>query len=87
MTKREQIEARQEELKKQMQENKKLLKQMERAERAEAEKKAREEESRKALEFYRFCTGNDLNRKDGTKILLYDYVMSVNPDVLTPHEA
>lgn len=87
MTKREQIEARQEELKKQMEANKKLLKQMERAERAEAEKKAREEESRKALEFYRHCMKHDINRNDGTKFRLYDYVMGIPSDRLTPHEA
>lgn len=85
MTKMEQLETKQEELKKQMQENAKLLKQMRRAERAEAERKAREEEMEAALKFYRHCTSHDRTRKDGTRVSLYDYVMGIPADTLSPH--
>lgn len=74
MTNREKLEMKQAELKKQVQANAKLLKQMARAEREEVERKAYEEKVQKAFELYDYCMSHDIIIKDEPAGLLYDWV-------------
>lgn len=89
MTDREKLEMKQAELKKQVQANAKLLRQMARAEREQAERKAYEEKVRKALELYDYCMSHDIIMKDGPAGLLYEWVWrrQVVPHGTSMHES
>lgn len=77
MTKTEKLEMRQEELRQALKANAKELNKIKRIAKAEADKKAREDKIKKALDFYDHCMNNDIIFQNGGRQLLYEYAMRV----------